>query len=337
MPNLKKPLVSAARVPHTAVRTAEGYLQQQARTVEDAAVRRLQALYRAAYQDIRDTLDGMDGDPTAWRGRVEQSARRRIDLLRQDVQAAVEQSARAALLGSYYGRLWLLDTATPADQPIRLQTLSTDVLREDIYDSLIRDLLGEQWRAQFDVEMDDLLLSIRRAVGAGMLQNESMDAIAKRVRAAMGVETDRRKGRLGSVERKGYRSNFNRVQVMTRTVVNTVTNDGALRAYKANKDFLSGYQWLTAEDERVCPVCSPLDGKQFALKGRFRPPIHPQCRCTIIPVVKQDVLDDPTKALRIPFRQWVRQHGVEQEVNAFLDPASVLKTDAQGRPLRRAL
>ena len=52
--------------------------------------------------------------------------------------------------------------------------------------------------------------------------------------------------------------------------------------------------WLTAFDERTCPVCGGLDGETKALNAEFRtdngmvdaPPAHPNCRCTIIPEIK---------------------------------------------------
>jgi hypothetical protein len=47
--------------------------------------------------------------------------------------------------------------------------------------------------------------------------------------------------------------------------------------------------WLTAHDERVCPVCGPMDKISVPLLTRFHvggahlttPPVHPECRCTI--------------------------------------------------------
>lgn len=43
--------------------------------------------------------------------------------------------------------------------------------------------------------------------------------------------------------------------------------------------------WITATDERVCPICENLDGKIAPLSGSFNgqfssPPAHPACRCT---------------------------------------------------------
>lgn len=49
--------------------------------------------------------------------------------------------------------------------------------------------------------------------------------------------------------------------------------------------------WVTAIDERVCPVCGPMDSKRVRFEEQFVtksghvlvPPVHPNCRCTIIP------------------------------------------------------
>ena len=47
--------------------------------------------------------------------------------------------------------------------------------------------------------------------------------------------------------------------------------------------------WVTAKDERVCPVCGPLHGKKVGINERFMtkegafytPGLHPNCRCVI--------------------------------------------------------
>lgn len=43
-------------------------------------------------------------------------------------------------------------------------------------------------------------------------------------------------------------------------------------------------RWFTAEDSRVCPICSPLHGRTRSQWSRFfpdGPPSHPRCRCWI--------------------------------------------------------
>jgi HK97 family phage portal protein len=42
-------------------------------------------------------------------------------------------------------------------------------------------------------------------------------------------------------------------------------------------------RWLTAEDERVCPECGPLDHKtNWAEDYPDGPPLHPNCRCWVV-------------------------------------------------------
>lgn len=40
--------------------------------------------------------------------------------------------------------------------------------------------------------------------------------------------------------------------------------------------------WVTAQDERVCKICSSKNGKTYPLKEEYLPPAHPFCRCTFI-------------------------------------------------------
>jgi SPP1 gp7 family putative phage head morphogenesis protein len=83
---------------------------------------------------------------------------------------------------------------------------------------------------------------------------------------------------------KGYRS-----QLIARTETAqaySYANEQALEA----TGVVSEYQWLTAEDERVCPICGPLhdarrkpDGEY---PGRLKPAFaHIQCRCSEIGLV----------------------------------------------------
>lgn len=45
-------------------------------------------------------------------------------------------------------------------------------------------------------------------------------------------------------------------------------------------------KWLTAYDERVCPICSAIDGETADMDapfsiGKLLPPAHPLCRCAV--------------------------------------------------------
>lgn len=45
-------------------------------------------------------------------------------------------------------------------------------------------------------------------------------------------------------------------------------------------------EWVTAGDERVCPLCAPLQGRTFTIKqARGMIPKHPNCRCSWVPSI----------------------------------------------------
>lgn len=67
---------------------------------------------------------------------------------------------------------------------------------------------------------------------------------------------------------------------------------------------VSGKEWYTSKDERVCEYCSAMDGKTIELDNTFaekgskvldlelnyrsitEPPLHSQCRCVLLPIIK---------------------------------------------------
>ncbi len=55
-------------------------------------------------------------------------------------------------------------------------------------------------------------------------------------------------------------------------------------------------EWSTAGDERVCPLCQPLEGVVLKVQeARGLIPRHPQCRCAYIPANVGEPKDDKTK------------------------------------------
>jgi len=62
-------------------------------------------------------------------------------------------------------------------------------------------------------------------------------------------------------------------------------------------------EWGTAGDDRVCSVCQALEGRVLKIKdirqnGHLQPPIHPNCRCRLVPLPMDLVKDD--KVLEVP-------------------------------------
>jgi SPP1 gp7 family putative phage head morphogenesis protein len=72
-------------------------------------------------------------------------------------------------------------------------------------------------------------------------------------------------------------------------------NQGELEAYKDSD--LEYYEYLASDP---CDECGELDGRRFkvseAVEGVNYPVMHPNCRCTTIPVVDLDeVLEEMKK------------------------------------------
>lgn len=73
---------------------------------------------------------------------------------------------------------------------------------------------------------------------------------------------------------------------IVRTEIIKASNQGAISAYE-DSGMVKEVEWLTAEDERICPVCNSLDRKKMSFNEarNLIEGIHPNCRCTIIPVI----------------------------------------------------
>ena len=118
------------------------------------------------------------------------------------------------------------------------------------------------------------LKKLRGELAEGVKEEEGIDDLKSRVSGVFGE------------------SALKRAEKIARTEVLRASNFATDEAYKQS-GIVKGKEWLTALDERVCPICEPLDGKKTSKKGLFStsvgevpyPPAHPNCRCTLIPVI----------------------------------------------------
>lgn len=74
---------------------------------------------------------------------------------------------------------------------------------------------------------------------------------------------------------------------IARTELTYVQNKAAIDRYKSNG--VDKYKYLAAIDDRTSAICTEMNGKEFLLSectiGTNAPPLHPNCRCTIIPII----------------------------------------------------
>lgn len=105
------------------------------------------------------------------------------------------------------------------------------------------------------------------------------------------------------VKMKGYEA-----ERIARTETIRALNYGRELAYKKT-NLVSHKQWLVTYDDRLCPFCYPLANQVVPLNADFitethvrvqNPPLHPNCRCTILPVIREDARKTATGALYTP-------------------------------------
>lgn len=74
---------------------------------------------------------------------------------------------------------------------------------------------------------------------------------------------------------------------LVRTELTYIQNEACANTYE--KAGITQYEYLSASDNRVSKICKQTNGKKFYFKekqvGKNFPPLHANCRCTILPIV----------------------------------------------------
>lgn len=78
---------------------------------------------------------------------------------------------------------------------------------------------------------------------------------------------------------------FNNAHRLIRTETMHTLNESSFNAYK-DSGVVEKVEVLVALDERLCKRCGPLNGQKYDFDKRPLLPVHPNCRCTYIPVIE---------------------------------------------------
>ena len=76
---------------------------------------------------------------------------------------------------------------------------------------------------------------------------------------------------------------------LARTLVNGVSNNARVETIRENADVIDGVKFIGTLDGKTCPHCAAYDGHIWRgdeMETARRPPIHPNCRCTLVPWVE---------------------------------------------------
>jgi SPP1 gp7 family putative phage head morphogenesis protein len=106
--------------------------------------------------------------------------------------------------------------------------------------------------------------AVGNAIAAGIAQGKNPRVIARSVKDALG-------------------GNLTRALTISRTETLRAYREATREVYLANADVVQGQQWVAALDTRTCPACIALHGSVIPLGEAM--PAHPNCRCTVAPLV----------------------------------------------------
>lgn len=163
-----------------------------------------------------------------------------------------------------------------------------DVISRVAKNSLIQGATIGQWWGKLN---DTTQFDLERIIRNGVLLGQTNREIAK---AIVGAGTDKGPEALSKARRDAM--------AITRTAVQTISNEARLATYDSNADIIKAIQWVSTLDGRTSDICIARSGKTWSfpdykpighnIPWGGGPPAHWSCRSTTIPVTKTfDELD----------------------------------------------
>ena len=117
---------------------------------------------------------------------------------------------------------------------------------------------------------DALVKHIHQNLTVGIIRGDSVQKMARQLKKDLNVL-------------------YYQAERLVRTETNYAMNQGHKKGYE-DSGVVEKYEFLAAIDSRTSKLCKDQDGKIYKLKsavvGKNYPPLHPNCRSTVIPVLE---------------------------------------------------
>ena len=117
---------------------------------------------------------------------------------------------------------------------------------------------------------DALVKHIKQNLTAGIIRGDSIQKMSRQLKKDLNVL-------------------YYQAERLVRTETNYAMNQAHLKGYK-DSGVVEKYEFLAAHDKRTSKLCRDLDGEMFELSkavvGENYPPMHPNCRSTVVPVLE---------------------------------------------------
>lgn len=244
--------------------------------VEDELIKRVARDYRAAARSVaRAITDAASRGASAesfsqqLRGQIAGQVRGVIERLREQLAEDFDDVLSALWQAEIESGVAIFQRAIPDDA---LNWISFTRPNAGTFITSEYEVLGQsldRWGRRVSRHiLDELGTAIRRG------EIEGADMRSMIARTAEVFKTSRR----GAV-------------ATARTAVQSVANDAAALLYERNDDIIDGVQYEATFDKKTCPTCAGYDGRTYRFSdgtyaSRPRTPVHMQCRCVYVPIVK---------------------------------------------------
>lgn len=179
----------------------------------------------------------------------------RLDIMEKlDQFAAIETGFLVKTMQTTIPAIVQLDVARPA-----VQLVKTALRSNPFNGRLMSEWFDDLSTATFNRLRDQVRISV--------LEGETISQATKRVRATI------------DVSRRG-------AEMVARTAISHTAHEAKNEHYKANRDIIKAVRWVSTLDGRTSAICRARDGATFPIDEGPRPPAHPNCRSTTVPVLK---------------------------------------------------
>ena len=148
--------------------------------------------------------------------------------------------------------------------------MAPGIPREAIIKIIEYPYAGKMFSDRIWDNKDALVKYIQQDLTVGIIRGDSIQKMARQLKKDLNVL-------------------YYQAERLVRTEINYAMNQAHLKGYK-DSGVVEKYEFLAAHDKRTSKLCRDLDGEMFELSkavvGENYPPMHPNCRSTVVPVLE---------------------------------------------------
>ena len=157
-----------------------------------------------------------------------------------------------------------------------LGVMAPNISREAIINVIEYPYAGRMYSDNIWRNKDNLVNFINQELSVAIVRGDSIQKIARKLR--------------NETKADSLRLAQSWAERLVRTEINYTMNQAHLKGYE-DSGLVEKYEFLAAHDSRTSKLCRDLDGKKIKLQdavvGKNYPPMHPNCRSTVIPVLEE--------------------------------------------------